>query len=50
MRKHRVIKTKYNGCLCDMDCAATEKTYRLARQTRFEYSAAARMLPVRRTL
>lgn len=36
--------------LCDMDRAATEKAYRLARQARFEYSATSRMFPVRRKL
>lgn len=50
MRKRRAIKTEYNGCLCDMDCAATEKAYRLVRQARFERSVTARVFPVRRTL
>ena len=33
---------------CDMDGAATEKAYRLARQARFEHSASSRVFPVRR--
>ena len=36
--------------LCDMDRAATEKAYRLARQARFEHSATSRVFPVRRKL
>ena len=34
--------------LCDMDGAATEKAYRLARQARFEHSATSQVFPVRR--